>query len=106
MEQKIKCIIWGGNEIRVMNMNAKEIVSERQRFKNAAAQALKECDDPDIRHMIYYRDERRADDSIWTAHFYENLIGLNDDDFYARVEESQLQYGDCGNGFIGAVHRH
>lgn len=98
MKKYIRCIYWCNGVVTEHILTAKEIVRERQDYRKEAYNALQKCEDADVRHIVYYRDERNSEDEIWKAHFYPTLFGLNDEQFYDITQ-------DCSDGFIGVVHR-
>lgn len=97
--QKIVCACWSGEGYSRKMMTVREIVQERNRLRGIAFQYLKEhADDPNCKHIIYYRDRRNEVDDIWQVHFYYAMRPYTDEEFYQLTEDL--------DGFIGAVHRH
>ena len=97
--KKVHCTYWSADGVRSEQLTMREVVSLRNRLREAAFGYLKEhADDPKCQHIVYYRDRRDADDAVWQVHFYCAMRPWTDDEFYRETENL--------DGFVGAVHRH
>lgn len=95
----VRCIYWTGQGVSEQYLTMREIVQERNTLRAAAFKYLNEdVDNPDCKHIVYYRDRRNADDEVWQVHFYYAMRPWTDEEFYRETENL--------DGFVGAVHRH
>lgn len=93
----IETIISTANGCTKQFYTAKDIVEERQKLCNKATDILHGVEDENIRHIVYYRDERSKSGDLKKAYFYYDLIGLTDAQFYDKWDKIR--------GVVGAVHR-
>ena len=98
MSVYIACVYWCNVGETVQFLTKREIETEREQYRIAAEKSLSICEDKNIRHMVYYRDEREEDGRIRKAFFYANLIGLTDEQYDKRTR-------GLPNGLVCAVHR-
>ena len=95
----IPCTYWCADGVTKQYLTMREIVQERNNLREAAFRYLNQhADDPECKHIIYYRDRRNEEDEVWQVHFYYAMRPWNDDVFYKETENL--------DGFVGAVHRH
>ena len=97
MARLIEVIITTAHGCTKQFYTAKDIVEERQKLRNEAATVLHGIEDENIRHIVYYRDERSESGDLKKAYFYYDLIGLTDAQFYEKWDKVR--------GIVGAVHR-
>lgn len=93
----IDVVITTANGATKQFYTVKDIVIERQKLRSEAAATLRQIKDSNIRHIVYYRDERSDNGQLNKAYFYYDLIGLTDDQFYGKWDRIK--------GLVGAVHR-
>lgn len=96
MARYIEVIINTANGCTKQFCTAKDIVEERQNLRNKAVDVLHGIEDENIRHIVYYRDERSESGDLKKAYFYYDLIGLTDAQFYEKWDKVR--------GPVGAVH--
>lgn len=97
MAKYFEVMINTGNGCTKQFYTIRDIVQERQRARDLAEELLHSIEDKNIRHIVYYRDERDNDGVLTKAHFYFDMFKLTDEQFYGKW--------DVTNGTIGAVHR-
>lgn len=93
----IETIISTANGCTKQFYTAKDIVDERQKLHNKATAIFHGIKDENIRHIVYYRDERSESGDLKKAYFNYDLIGLTDAQFYDKWDKVR--------GVVGAVHR-
>ena len=94
--KNILCVCYTFGMPETVFMTQKQVVEERNRLRQKAEQMLKEI--PEAKHIVYYWDNRDANDQIVDTHMYYTPIVLTDEQLDERTRRIK--------GFVGCVHRH